>query len=290
MRNLKLLIPESLKTGCFILLLLLFCVAGNAQHSFSLPCKKYPASVPFKCDAAVDHYWHITSVKCLGPSGRGYKFRISGRVNKSHYRETIDMLYIKSNNTVLMAGAYIFPTVEEGKIFSFDIVSAFKGYAPSRFNGFLIISRPLQEVFQREQENETNTAEKIKSSVRFTPPDIDNAPIQAAEEDDDNKMYEKVEYMPLFPGGDQALFKYLSANLRYPAIAEENGVQGRVMLSFVVETDGSLSDITVIKSVDPPLDKEVVRLVKNMPKWTPGKQKGKVVRVKYSIPVTFRLN
>lgn len=301
MRNLKLLIPNCRRIVSLILLLLLFCAAGNAQQPFSLPCKRYPAAVPFKCDAAVDHYWHVTSVKCLGPANSGYKFRISGRANKSHGRETIDLLYIKGTNSVSVAGAYSFPAIEEGKIFSFDIVSAFKGYAPARFNGFLIISRPMQEAFKQEQEaeqdkeNDTNVAEKVKSSLTFTLPVTDDESAQPATElsssvaKDDN-IYDKVELMPLFPGGDQALFSYLAANLRYPAVAEENGVQGRVILSFIVETDGSLSGITVIKSVDPSLDKEAVRLVRNMPQWMPGKQNGKTVRVKYTIPVTFRLN
>lgn len=83
---------------------------------------------------------------------------------------------------------------------------------------------------------------------------------------------------------------WIASNLKYPVVAEENGVQGNVVVSFVVEIDGSLSNIHIEKSVDPSLDKEAMRLVRNMPKWTPGYDKnGKPVRVKYSIPVNFRL-
>lgn len=142
------------------------CVSTLAQ-SFSLPCKKYPAYVPYKCDAAVDYYWHVTSVKCLGPSNGGYKFRISGRANKSRGRESIDLLYLQGGNSVSVAGSYFFPAIEEGKTFSFDIVSAFKGYAPTRFNGFLIISRPLQAVFQQEMERQQAEEQKKRESDNF---------------------------------------------------------------------------------------------------------------------------
>jgi protein TonB len=83
--------------------------------------------------------------------------------------------------------------------------------------------------------------------------------------------------------------QYLSSNIKYPVVAEENGVQGRVVCTFVVERDGSITDVRVIRSVDPSLDKEAVRVVKSMPKWIPGKQNGSAVRVKYTVPVTFRL-
>lgn len=105
----------------------------------------------------------------------------------------------------------------------------------------------------------------------------------------EEKVFDVVEQMPQFPGGDAALFEYLSKNIKYPTIAEENGVQGRVIVTFVVERDGSITDVKVVKSVDPSLDKEAARVVKSMPHWIPGKQNGSAVRVKYTVPVTFRL-
>ena len=104
-----------------------------------------------------------------------------------------------------------------------------------------------------------------------------------------NRILDDVDQMPEFPGGNAALVEYLSTNVEYPAVALENGVQGRVMVSFVVERDGSLSDVRVLKSVDPLLDKEALRVVRSMPKWTPGMMDGSPVRVKYTIPITFRL-
>ena len=112
-------------------------------------------------------------------------------------------------------------------------------------------------------------------------------PVKPKEEE--NTVFEYVEQMPSFPGGDAALMRYLSKNIKYPPLAEENGIQGRVICTFVVERDGSVSDIRIKRSVDPSLDKEAMRVVSAMPKWIPGRQNGQMVRVKYTLPVTFRL-
>ena len=184
------------------------------------------------------------------------------------------------------------------------------------------------------QENVEQVVEKVKSSVKFTAPEIkkDNEvrpedemksqdeimssklsvgsfdvkgndeggevlkakeviatePVKPKEEE--NKVFDVVEQMPSFPGGNAALMNYLGQNIKYPVIAEENGIQGRVIVQFVVGKDGHISDVRVAKSVDPSLDKEAVRVVKGMPRWIPGKQNGQAVTVRYTLPVTFRLN
>ena len=106
---------------------------------------------------------------------------------------------------------------------------------------------------------------------------------------EETKVFDVVEQMPSFPGGQGALMSWLGSNIKYPVVAEENGVQGRVVCTFVVERDGSITDVKVVRGVDPSLDKEAVRVLKAMPKWIPGKQNGSAVRVKYTVPVTFRL-
>ena len=106
---------------------------------------------------------------------------------------------------------------------------------------------------------------------------------------EETKVFDVVEQMPSFKGGDAALMEWLNKNIKYPVVAEENGIQGRVVATFVVERDGSITDVKIVKSVDPSLDKEAVRVLKSMPKWIPGKQNGQAVRVKYTVPVTFRL-
>ena len=103
------------------------------------------------------------------------------------------------------------------------------------------------------------------------------------------KIGETVDQMPSFPGGENKMLEYLESNLRYPVLAEENGIQGRVVVSFIIEKDGSINDVKVEKHIEKVFDKESVRLVKNMPKWNPGKKDGKPVRVRHSIPIMFRL-
>lgn len=114
-------------------------------------------------------------------------------------------------------------------------------------------------------------------------------PAQTIEEDEE-VAFVTVEEMPEFPGGQQALFKFLSENVKYPAEAYANGIQGRVICQFVVNKDGSIADVKVVRSGgDPSLDKEAVRVIQLMPKWKPGKQRGKYVRVKYTVPINFKI-
>lgn len=109
-------------------------------------------------------------------------------------------------------------------------------------------------------------------------------------ESEEDVVFVVVEQMPEFPGGQQGLFRFLCENVKYPVIAQESGIQGRVICEFVVNKDGSISDIKVIRSGgDASLDKEAVRVIKAMPKWKPGMQRGKPVRVKYTVPVHFKL-
>ena len=124
----------------------------------------------------------------------------------------------------------------------------------------------------------------LKSSIKFTAPVI-----KKDEEAEPEKVFDMVEQMPTFPGGQQELMAYLGKNIKYPTIAQENGTQGRVIIQFVVERDGTISDVHIARGVDPYLDKEAVRVVQSMPKWIPGKQNGKAVRVKFTVPVMFRL-
>ena len=105
----------------------------------------------------------------------------------------------------------------------------------------------------------------------------------------DDKVYEVCEQMPIFEGGDAALLKYLTDSVKYPESAKKRGVQGRVVIGFIVEKDGSLTDVKVLRHVDIALDAEALRVVKGMPKWIPGCQDEQLVRVRYNVPVSFRL-
>ena len=103
------------------------------------------------------------------------------------------------------------------------------------------------------------------------------------------KVYDLVDEMPSFPGGLEELYKWIDNNVQYPAVARENGIEGRVILKFIVEKEGSLSDSTVIHSVHPMVDREALRLVGQMPKWNPGRRAGVPVRVRYCLPIKFKL-
>lgn len=116
------------------------------------------------------------------------------------------------------------------------------------------------------------------------------APIAPPEEEEEEQVIHiRVEKMPEFPGGQEALNRFLVRNIKYPLLAQENGIQGRVVCQFVVNSDGSIVDISVVRGVEESLDKEAIRVIKSMPKWTPGRQGGKSVRVKYTLPIRFKL-
>jgi len=132
----------------------------------------------------------------------------------------------------------------------------------------------------------SRTIEAVRNDIAVGAPP---PPAPEPKPEPSNKVFEVVEVMPSFPGGPAALQQYLKNNMRYPVVAQENGVQGRVVISFVVERDGSITDVNVAKSIDPSLDKEATRVVKSMPNWIPGKQNGSAVRVKDNVPVTVRL-
>ena len=119
--------------------------------------------------------------------------------------------------------------------------------------------------------------------VKYTPVEVEE------EEVEEQQIFQVVEEMPEFPGGMGECMKFLGKNIKYPTISQENGVQGRVIVQFVVNRDGSIVDPVVVRGVDPYLDKEALRVISMMPKWKPGKQRGKAVRVKYTVPVMFRL-
>ena len=155
-------------------------------------------------------------------------------------------------------------------------------------------SSRIENVVGMEETSENNEKKqnKTESSPQITSSSTSNSIKPAAEAEeivDDSKVYDVVEQMPSFPGGQQNLINYYSSHINYPAAALENGIQGRVICSFVVEKNGSIGDVKVVKSVDPSLDKEAVRVIRNMPKWNAGKQNGLPVRVKFTVPVTFRM-
>ena len=149
----------------------------------------------------------------------------------------------------------------------------------------------MEEVLQI-ADNEADVEESTITSTEETNEAVEIKyvePIVEEEEPVEPEIFMVVEKMPEFPGGMGECLKFLAKNIKYPVIAQENGIQGRVIVQFVVNQDGSIVDPVVMRAVDPYLDKEALRVIKMMPKWKPGMQRGKAVRVKYTVPVTFRL-
>lgn len=126
--------------------------------------------------------------------------------------------------------------------------------------------------------------------VTFTLPTAEEiAEMERKKKEKEQQVFDMVEQMPKFPGGQSALMQWLSTNMKYPKIAAENGIEGRVYVSFIVRSTGEITDIKIARSVDPSLDEEAIRTISRMPKWIPGKQGGEAVNVRYTMPLTFRL-
>lgn len=157
--------------------------------------------------------------------------------------------------------------------------------------------KPEEEMKTQDELKETKTAigafdvkgnDESGGTVLKAVEDI-ATPEPPKQEAEQNKVFDVVEQQPQFPGGMGALNQWLGSNIKYPAMAAENGIEGRVIVQFVVERDGSVSGVHVVRGVDPSLDKEATRVVAQMPKWIPGKQNGQAVRSRFTVPVTFRL-
>ena len=155
--------------------------------------------------------------------------------------------------------------------------------------------KPEEEMKTQDELKETKTAigafdvkgnDEAGRTVLKAVEDI-AAPEPPKHEEEQNKIFEVVEQQPQFPGG--SVNGWLADHIKYPVVAAENGISGRVVVQFVVERDGSVSQVKVVRGVDPSLDKEAQRVISSMPKWIPGKQNGQAVRSRFTVPVTFRL-
>ena len=144
-----------------------------------------------------------------------------------------------------------------------------------------VVEEKVEERIEIKTEDDAST----RQMEAYVPPPPPKAKVEEVTEE----IFVVVEENPEFPGGNSAMMKFLSDNIKYPVIAQENGISGRVITTFVVERDGSITDVQVVRGVDPSLDKEAIRVIQTMPKWKPGKQRGSTVRVRFTLPVVFRL-
>ena len=142
----------------------------------------------------------------------------------------------------------------------------------------------------QEELNNTKVAISVADVKGVDNGKIDIADVkQAVSQEEEDKVYQVIEQMPQFPGGDQELLNYINKNIKYPVIAQENGISGKVTLRFVVSKTGTVDRVEVVRSLDPACDKEAIRVVKSLPRFIPGKQNGVNVSVWYTLPVTYKL-
>lgn len=198
-------------------------------------------------------------------------------------------------NSVCFARVHFAYRAPEGEAAKFTNLKPLSAYGRNALNPHVpnIIenreSAVSKRVFELVEDNPDTT---YTSDIPDTPdtPGIQPIPIITEEsEEEEETIYQTVEVQPQFPGGFDKFSKYLQENIKYPDICEKEGIQGRVLVQFVVDTDGSITDVKVIKRVNPYLDREAIRVISHMPRWTPGMQKGQKVRVRFTMPVTFRL-
>lgn len=180
---------------------------------------------------------------------------------------------------------------------------------PSLLNREVVVDEEMVEITkQEEQKPQPVEMPKQTTQLEIVQDDVEVEDIEINAEMDQNEVVEEyvpveveeeevveaevftiVEEMPSYPGGDMKMYEYLGKNIKYPQIARESGIQGRVFVNFVVEPDGSVSNVKVLRGIGGGCDEEAIRVVKSMPKWKPGKQRGKAVRVSYTLPVVFKL-
>ena len=180
---------------------------------------------------------------------------------------------------------------------------------PSLLNREVVVDEEMVEITKQEEQKpqpvevpkQTTQLEIVQDDVETEDIEINAdveqnevieeyvAPEVVEEEVVEQEIFQIVEEMPAFPGGERALLEYVFKNIKYPQIARETGIQGRVFVGFVVEPDGSVSNVKILRGIGGGCDEEAMRVIKSLPKWKPGKQRGKAVRVSYQIPVVFKL-
>ena len=226
----------------------------------------------YEADAAVlsqginaRQYQYLLITKATGIGG----YSLANGISHSTLKNRINMmLHTKSDRSHLLKLLTLLPIVGIALAVNAEKVVDLRYDEPQKQN----TKKSVKGVAEKKAETfETNTAVGTFEPVQ-------------------GDVFDVVEEMPQYPGGPQALFKFLGENVHYPEEAEKAGIQGRVIATFIVEKDGSISQPTVVKSVDPLLDAEAIRVISAMPNWKPGKQNGKVVRVKYTVPLSFNLD
>ncbi len=211
-------------------------------------------------------------------------FSMANCLNHNSLKKRITMMTIKKSNPwSRLKYLYVIPVA------AIAVVSYASPKAEQVSDKIVRESNDMTEnvVIPTTENDQSSTIEIINTKKRTSPQTVSNQ--KGKTKKTDSKVYNKVEQMPVFPGGQEALFNYICKNVKYPPKAETNGIQGRVVVTFVITKEGKVKNVKILKKVDPNLDAEALRVVRSLPDWIPGRKAGKAVNVKYTIPVTFRL-
>ena len=198
---------------------------------------------------------------------------ISGGTDKKAYQYHLLAVAYRTNVATITNNFNVLPLKKRIKMMNKQTSNSL-----ARFKYLLFVPLAIALLAMNSTTIRANVQKKVVKTTKTT-----------KKADASNKVYEVVEQMPTFPGGDAALMKYLAENIKYPVSAQKAKEQGRVVVQFIVEKDGAVTSVKTVRSVAPALDAEAVRVIKAMPKWTPGRQGGQPVRVNYNVPVSFRL-
>ena len=198
---------------------------------------------------------------------------ISGGTDKKAYQYHLLAVAYRTNVATITNNFNVLPLKKRIKMMNKQTSNSL-----ARFKYLLFVPLAIALLAMNSSVIRANVQKKVVKTTKTT-----------KKADASNKVYEVVEQMPTFPGGDAALMKYLAENIKYPVSAQKAKEQGRVVVQFIVEKDGAVTSVKTVRSVAPALDAEAVRVIKAMPKWTPGRQGGQPVRVNYNVPVSFRL-
>ena len=297
-----------------LLSLLIVFASFVAQAQIAWPPKAFPCDVPFILPAEIEYYWGVKKIICTGRSGNGYKFKVTGTGNHDHSAAQINMLYMQPSSSGglpsgSMAGTYFFPAVEKGKPFYFTFEAAWKGTTPNRFSLFFMsewISLPDNPEWENNPKPRVKAGQENKDYGNTANlANIEENPLIIT---DDNKEIDKrmanldykpektdeiclsPETLPEFPGGYSAMMNWISSTIRYPAAAQMNKIQGKVVVRIVVDKNGKATKPSISRSADPDLDREAIRVINKMPNLIPATVNGQPVNAYLNIPFTFKLN
>lgn len=276
-----------------MLMVIMTIGVGQAQLPSSFPPKSYPASILVVTDPGVAKYWDVKRIMYLGPGNGGHKFRVFGSANADHRAANVEMFYIRHDDKLQSAGAYFFPEVKKGDAFNFDIVSAFTGYAPKSFLGFMI----KDDMFPAEDESTSENNKKNVILQNQSESDIINgvgtssnseeirvSQILATLDSEKETGYQEA----TFPGGKVAMLKWFESKFKYLPDKVRKNLPSSATVHLRIDKDGSVWLGTVQCADNKDLARQIGYYIKEMPNWIPAKSNGEPISSEVNFPLNVK--